>query len=250
MSKKDEVLNLSENEMFLSMINADFKKNIREDYSDIEELAESIRKHGQLEPVGIDGNNNLIYGFRRFKAIKEILKRNSIRFVRIALDKKDRETIQLVENIHRADLTDYEIAESLHTLKKKEKLSDKELGERIGKTLKWVNDKISHYKTAETIPEAKYITSSVVNEVRALEEKQKRDLLTKAKDENLTVKETRDFAKEFKPENSRRRESEKMVNEPEKESGKDRIKALKAEIKDLKAKLKKAESELARLEKK
>lgn len=218
MNKKKETLNLPENEIFLSMINADFKKNIREDYSGIEELAESIRKHGQLEPVGIDGNNNLIYGFRRFKAVKEILKWDSIKYVRIELDKKDRETIQLVENIHRADLTDYEIAESLHTLKKKEKLSDKELGERIGKTLKWVNDKISHYKTAKTIPEAKYITSSVVSEVRALEEEQKKNLLKKAKDENLSVKKTRDLANELKPENSRRREFEKQVNEPEENS--------------------------------
>ncbi len=218
MSKKKEALDVSVNEILLSMVKADFKKNIREDYSGIEELAESIRKHGQLEPVGIDANDNLIYGFRRFKAVKEILKWDSIKFVKIELDKKDRETIQLVENIHRTDLTDYEIAETLNSLKKKEKLSDKELAGKIGKSEKWVNEKISHYMIAENTPEAKILPSSIVNETRSLKTEEQKKLLKKAKEEKLSVKKTRELAKKEKDEKIRRRISEKPVNEPEENS--------------------------------
>lgn len=246
--KKKAVLNLSENEIPLSLITADEKENVRSDYRELKELADSIRKHGQLEPVGIDENNNLIYGFRRFKAIKEILNLDSIKYVRVKMKEETREVIQLVENIHRSDLTDYELAGTLNRLKESKDLSDRELSELIGKSLKWVNDKISHYKIAENVETARSLPTSLVNEARSLPEEKQKEILKEAKEKKLSQKETREKVK-----NSRQRENQgtrklsgARSQEPSKE---DRISQLKKEISGLKKEISKQKRTLEAKEK-
>ena len=48
------------------------KKRIRRDIGDIEELMESLKKHGQLSPIIVNRNNELIAGFRRLQAAKKL----------------------------------------------------------------------------------------------------------------------------------------------------------------------------------
>jgi ParB family chromosome partitioning protein len=59
---------------------------IRKDAGDIEGLAESIRKHGLLEPIGIDEYYHLIFGARRLEACADILKWKTIPCVTLQLD--------------------------------------------------------------------------------------------------------------------------------------------------------------------
>ena len=44
------------------------KKRLRRDLGNIEGLMESLKKHGQLTPIIINRNNELIAGFRRLQA--------------------------------------------------------------------------------------------------------------------------------------------------------------------------------------
>src|SRR4051794_13659005 len=44
---------------------------IREDMGDIDDLAESIRQNGMLEPIGISPDGRLSYGERRFLAAQK-----------------------------------------------------------------------------------------------------------------------------------------------------------------------------------
>lgn len=52
----------------ISEIRADIRERQREDMGDMERLAASLNEYGLLEPVGLDNQNNLVYGFRRLTA--------------------------------------------------------------------------------------------------------------------------------------------------------------------------------------
>ncbi|MEN6537181.1 MAG: ParB/RepB/Spo0J family partition protein [Bryobacteraceae bacterium] len=57
----------------------------RKDLGDLEVLAASIATDGQLQPIGITEDYRLVFGERRFKACRDVLKRNTIqaRVVRV-----------------------------------------------------------------------------------------------------------------------------------------------------------------------
>ncbi|MBN2554136.1 MAG: ParB/RepB/Spo0J family partition protein [Spirochaetales bacterium] len=94
------------------------KKRIRRDLGDIEGLMESLKVHGQLAPIIINRNYELIAGFRRLQAVKR-LGWKTIEAVIV-----DRETdqqkleIEMEENIQRRDLSAEEIAEGMARLQK------------------------------------------------------------------------------------------------------------------------------------
>ncbi|HDQ14841.1 MAG TPA: chromosome partitioning protein ParB, partial [Sediminispirochaeta sp.] len=48
------------------------KKRIRRDLGDLSRLMESIREHGQLNPVLINSRRELLAGQRRLEAIKRL----------------------------------------------------------------------------------------------------------------------------------------------------------------------------------
>ena len=50
----------------------------RKDMGDLQSLAESIEKVGLLQPIGITDQHNLVFGERRLRAVRNILKRETI----------------------------------------------------------------------------------------------------------------------------------------------------------------------------
>ena len=224
------------------------ENNVRETYENLEGLAETIKREGLIQPVVLDYSGNLIAGFRRFKAITEILKWKEIPAIRKAVTKENRILIQLLENVQREDLTDYEYAVNLKKLKESENASDEELGKMIGKSKKWVNDKLTHFKIAAKIKEARTLPTSSVMETRGLDEKSQKAVLDKAEKNSLPVKKIRD---EVEKEKSRRRDfaDVKIKTKDQQHSNKARIKELKTEIRDLEKRLNSAKAELSRLEK-
>ncbi|HEQ71948.1 MAG TPA: ParB/RepB/Spo0J family partition protein [Spirochaetia bacterium] len=92
------------------------KKRIRKDLRDLEALMESMRKFGQLSPIIINRNNELLAGERRLTAALK-LGWNTIDAV--VIDKEDdidMLEIELEENISRNDLTNEEVAEGYRRL--------------------------------------------------------------------------------------------------------------------------------------
>lgn len=85
----------------------------REEFGDIEGLAESIRKYGLFNPVTVDDKNNLIAGERRLRACR-LLEWSEIP-VRLYRDLTDdeRQEMELEENFWRKDLTPYERSKNL-----------------------------------------------------------------------------------------------------------------------------------------
>ena len=50
----------------------------RKDMGDLKSLAASIREVGLLQPIGITENMKLVFGERRLRAIRDVLKRKTI----------------------------------------------------------------------------------------------------------------------------------------------------------------------------
>jgi ParB family chromosome partitioning protein len=107
------------------------------DESALDELTDSIRANGVLQPLlcrkNQDGRYELIAGERRLRAaIKAKLKKVPI----LLLDAEDRRAaeISLIENIQRQDLNIIEEAEGYRTLADSFQLTQKDVADRVGKS--------------------------------------------------------------------------------------------------------------------
>lgn len=102
----------------------------------LEELAESIRVQGVIQPVTVrplgGDRYQLIAGERRWQASQKAGLTEIPAYVRQATDQQMLE-IAIIENIQRQDLNAMEVARSLAQLMTECKLSQEELAERVGK---------------------------------------------------------------------------------------------------------------------
>ncbi len=189
-------------------------QNIRDTYNqnELKELALSIKSDGQLQPIGItnqseDGKHKIVYGHRRFLAIRDHLKAKTIKAV-LVNDYQNRTQIQLIENIQRTDLTDYEIAKALKELKESiPKTTNKDLAKKLNKSVDWIDSKMSHISTIENLKKNRVDTvfyeklpSSKINEIRSLSQEKQKEVLEESIKNNLSQKDIREKVKQVKKE--------------------------------------------------
>ncbi|MCW5907036.1 MAG: ParB/RepB/Spo0J family partition protein [Chitinophagales bacterium] len=102
----------------------------------LNELADSIRIHGVIQPITVRKTDNnkfqLIAGERRLRASKLAGKKEIPAYVRAASDQESIE-IALIENIQREDLNPLEIAINYKRLQDECELTQEQLAERLGK---------------------------------------------------------------------------------------------------------------------
>jgi ParB family chromosome partitioning protein len=102
----------------------------------LEELAESIKEIGIIQPITVrvleNGKYQLITGERRYRAARKIGLKKIPAYVRIANDQNMLE-MALVENIQREDLNAIEVAISYQRLIEECSLTQENLSERVGK---------------------------------------------------------------------------------------------------------------------
>ncbi|TGN11595.1 ParB/RepB/Spo0J family partition protein [Leptospira bandrabouensis] len=236
-------------------IELNLSKNIRDAYDEslLEELANSIQENGQLEPVGIspDRNRNgkfdLIYGYRRCLAIKKYAPQLSVKAVTV-ISKTDDDTIQLLENIQREDLTDYEIAKALLIIKEKSNLRNEDIAKKIHKSLDWVKKRIIHGKSVYQLeesgqanPEAlRKLTTHQMSQISSLDLKERIAILNSAeKDGKTKVNDFKKLAKKQKnpkltpKELIKKLKLEKSNLEMQIKSASTRIKQINSELKKL-----------------
>ena len=123
----------------------------------LEELSESIRQHGILEPIIIeaadDGNFYIIAGERRTRASKMA----GLTKVPVQLRKFDEQQkleMALIENIQRADLNPIEEAQAYYNLIQISELNQEEVAKRVGKARATVANAIRLLKLPEDIQRA------------------------------------------------------------------------------------------------
>ncbi|MBS1686221.1 MAG: ParB/RepB/Spo0J family partition protein [Bacteroidetes bacterium] len=127
------------------------------DTESLEELADSIRIHGVIQPITvrkIEGNKyQLIAGERRLRASKLAGRTDIPAYVRLASDQESIE-IALIENIQREDLNPLEIAINYKRLMDECDLTQDKLSERLGKNRSTVTNFIRLLKLPPDIQAA------------------------------------------------------------------------------------------------
>jgi len=80
-------------------------ERFRQDYGEMEAFVESIRKFGVLQPITVDADYNLLAGGRRYEAATRVPLQQIPVIVREVGSEADAREIELIENVHRKDLT-------------------------------------------------------------------------------------------------------------------------------------------------
>lgn len=142
----------------LSQIEANpFQPRDQFDESALDELAESIKMHGLIQPVtlrklGFD-KYQLITGERRFRAAQIAGLKEIPAYIRIADDEQMLEWA-LIENIHREDLNPIDIALSYQRLVDECKLTQAELSEKVNSKRSTVTNYLRLLKLPDLIQKA------------------------------------------------------------------------------------------------
>lgn len=123
----------------------------------LEELAQSIRTHGIIQPLTLrrlhEGKYQLIAGERRWRAAQKAGLKSVPAYIRLADDQGMLE-MAIVENIQRADLNPMEMAFSLQRLIDECKLTHEELSARVGKQRSTVSNFLRLLKLPPQIQDA------------------------------------------------------------------------------------------------
>ncbi len=142
-------------EIGLSLVDTNpFQPRTRFDEEALQELAESIRVQGIIQPITVrqlgKDRYQLIAGERRLQASKLIGLHTIPAYVRTANDQQMLE-MALIENIQRENLNAIEIALSYQRLITECSLKQEELGDRVGKNRTTVNNYIRLLKLPPVI---------------------------------------------------------------------------------------------------
>ena len=89
------------------------KKRIRKDKGDINALAESLKRFGQINPIVITKNNALVAGERRLEAARSLGWRTINAVIADIPDEVTKLEYELEENIQRRDFTKEEEEEAI-----------------------------------------------------------------------------------------------------------------------------------------
>jgi ParB family chromosome partitioning protein len=148
-----------------------FQPRTEFDQEALQELADSIRVHGLIQPITVrrlhDRAYQLISGERRFRACQMAGLTEIPAYVRLADDQQMLE-MALIENIQRQDLNAIEIAISYQRLKEECNLTDEQLSERVGKQRSTITNYLRLLKLPVDIQQAIKNGSISMGHARAL----------------------------------------------------------------------------------
>lgn len=174
------------------------------DAAALQELAESIRVQGIIQPITVrqlDHNHyQLISGERRLQASKIAGLKTIPAYVRTANDQQMLE-MALIENIQRENLNAIEIALSYQRLISECDLKQDELGERVGKNRTTVNNYIRLLKLPPEIQVALRDNRISMGHARAIinieNVETKLAIFNKIIDEDLSVRKVEEMVREL-----------------------------------------------------
>ncbi len=115
------------------------------DQTALEELAESIKTHGLIQPISVrrvDEHFELISGERRFRASKLIGLKEIPAYIKENVDDEQMLQFAIIENLQREDLNPIEIAISYKRLIDEFKLTQEEVAKQVGKNRSTVTNNL------------------------------------------------------------------------------------------------------------
>lgn len=128
-----------------SLVASPFQPRKHFDETALNELAESIKRHGVVQPLVVtpvkDGKYTLIAGERRLRAAKIAKLRTVPAIIRSSQEIEQLE-LALIENVQRVDLSPLEQAVSIEKLHEQFSLSYDAIAKRLGKANSTVNNTV------------------------------------------------------------------------------------------------------------
>lgn len=184
--------------------------NVRTSYANIDELAASIERHGQLQPVGVykdDGASpwRILYGHRRLRAFQLLVEQGKAEFASISAVIVERpaslEVVQLIENIHRDDLSDVDKEKAVRGMVDRG-MSQRDVARVLNKSETWVSRCLSAMgarESVEHVPGVENMTTAALAEVATLPADKRAEVVEKlAQNGSATVKEAREAVRAVK----------------------------------------------------
>ena len=196
-----------------------FQPRIKFDEKAILELAESIKKHGVIQPIivrKIADKYEIIAGERRYKA-SVIAGRQTIPAIITDVDDKESAEIALIENVQRQDMTPIEEAISYKKILDMGYLNQTELATKLGKTQSTIANKLRLLNLVDEVQEAlleEQISERHARSLLKLEKKDQKNILDRIIKERLTVRKTDQIINEFLN-NSNGSDNEQLVKIPQ-----------------------------------
>jgi ParB family chromosome partitioning protein len=134
------------------------------DMQRLEELAQSIRAHGLVEPLVVrrlPGSDNLelVAGERRWRALQRAGMHEALVVVK-DVSAKDAFELALIENVQREDLNPIELAEAFDRLIREHSYTQEALAERLGKDRTTIANALRLLKLPERV-RAKVVTGEL-----------------------------------------------------------------------------------------
>ncbi len=173
------------------------------DREKLEQLAESIRQHGIVQPIIVKKENDtyrIVAGERRWRAAR-IAGLTKIPVIIRDLSEKEQMEIALIENLQREDLNPIEEAEAYEKLMKEHNMTQEQLSQVIGKSRSAIANTVRLLtlspKVREYIIEGKitggHARTLVTIDNPQLQEKMAEEIIQK----NLSVREAENLLKKY-----------------------------------------------------
>lgn len=180
---------------------------------ELQELAESIKVHGVLQPIIVaekeDGGYTLVAGERRFRASK-MLNLQSIPALVKSFEGEQQLEVALIENIQRAELNALEEAFAYQRLIEEFGLTQQQVAEKVGKSRPAVANTIRLLTLPEAAQKALVENKISMGQARALlsisDQNQQLEMLKSMMGEKITVRELEEKVREKKGVKSGRRD--------------------------------------------
>jgi ParB family transcriptional regulator, chromosome partitioning protein len=175
------------------------------DQSSLGALARSIKSHGVMQPIIVvqsDKGYRIVAGERRWRAAQSAKLKNIPAIVR-SLEELEEIELSLIENIQRVDLSPLEQALAVYRLQQQFNLTLDQIAEKLGKAASTVSNLGRLLQLPEPAREALRggkISEGHARAVLSLKgyEAKQAELLSCILDNNWSVRQAEDFAKEVK----------------------------------------------------
>ncbi len=165
----------------------------------LQDLEASIGTHGLLQPIIVEptegGRYRILAGERRFTACRNLQRKTLPCIVRTVAE-QSRLALQLIENLQRRDLRPVEVAQAYRRLMSEFNLTQRDLAQRVSKSLANVNqtlrlldlapDVLADVQTSEHASKSALLELAKVSEPEA-----QRDLWEQMKAGKVTAREAR-----------------------------------------------------------
>lgn len=165
------------------------------DENSLMELSQSIKENGIIQPIVVrpyQSGYQIVAGERRFRAA-QLAGFKEIPCIVKSLDQLQVDTMAIIENVQRENLSPYEEAKAYQTLLEKYNYTQKAIAEVVGKKQSTIANKLRLLNLSQPVIEAlsnKSISERHGRALIGLDEGKQLKILESIKKNSLTVKET------------------------------------------------------------